>query len=51
MSWHKEIWTYLIVTLVAVLIWAWAASETRERKTELIGQLAKLKAAVQRVAA
>lgn len=33
MSWHKEIWTYLIVTLVAVLIWAWAASETRERKT------------------
>jgi hypothetical protein len=30
--WHKEIWTYLIVTLVAVLIWAWAASETRERK-------------------
>ena len=33
MTWHKEIWTYLIVTLVAVLIWAWAASETRERKT------------------
>jgi hypothetical protein len=33
MAWHKEIWTYLIVTLVAVLIWAWAASETRERKS------------------
>lgn len=33
MTWHKEIWTYLIVTLVTVLIWAWAASETREHKT------------------
>jgi hypothetical protein len=33
MPWHKEIWTYLIVTLVAVLIWAWAASETREKKS------------------
>lgn len=33
MVWHKEIWTYLIVTLVAVLIWAWAASETREQRT------------------
>ena len=33
MRWQKEIWTYLIVTLVTVLIWAWAAGETRERKT------------------
>ena len=32
MTWHREIWTYLIVTLVTVLIWAWAASETREHK-------------------
>jgi hypothetical protein len=29
----KEIWTYLIVTLVTVLIWFWAAAETREQKT------------------
>jgi hypothetical protein len=32
-KWQKEVWTYLIVTLVTVLIWAWAAGETRERKT------------------
>jgi hypothetical protein len=32
MTWHREIWTYLIVTLVAMLIWAWAASETREKQ-------------------
>ena len=33
MNWTKEIWTYIIVTLVTVLIWFWAAGETRETKT------------------
>jgi hypothetical protein len=28
----REIWTYIIVTLVTVLIWFWAAAETRETK-------------------
>lgn len=32
MDWHKELWTYLIVTAVAVLIWLWSAGETREVK-------------------
>lgn len=33
MQWHREIWTYLLVTVVAALIWFWAAGETRDRKT------------------
>ncbi len=28
----KNIWTYLLVTVVTVLIWAWAAGETRKEK-------------------
>jgi hypothetical protein len=30
---NTEIWTILIVTVVTALIWAWAATETREEKT------------------
>lgn len=30
--WTRELWTYVIVTLVTVLIWFWAAGETRETK-------------------
>lgn len=33
MSWQREIWTYLVVTIVTALIWAWAAGETREQHT------------------
>ena len=31
----QEIWTIVLVTLVTVLIWVWAAGETRERKDPL----------------
>ncbi len=30
MGWRGQLPTYLIVTVVAVLIWLWAAGETRE---------------------
>ena len=30
MGWRSQLPTYLIVTVVAVLIWLWAAGETRE---------------------
>lgn len=36
---RKEIWTYLIVTVVTVLIWFWAAGETREQKTINYGRV------------
>lgn len=32
MAWYKEIWTYLLVSAITVLIWFWAAGETREPK-------------------
>jgi hypothetical protein len=31
-AWYKEIWTYMIVTALTVLIWFWAAGEKRETK-------------------
>ena len=31
----QEIWTIMLVTIVTVLIWVWAAGETRERKDPL----------------
>lgn len=33
MDWQRESWTWLLVTLVTVLIWFWAAAETREQRT------------------
>lgn len=39
MNFQREIWTYLIVTLVTVLIWFWAAAETRESKTIYFGRV------------
>ncbi len=30
MKWNREIWSVLFVTIVTLLIWVWAASETRE---------------------
>jgi len=32
-NWRNAIWSGFIVSLVTVLIWLWAAGETRERKT------------------
>ena len=32
MAWRKEIWTVVIVTVVTVLIWFWAAGETQEQR-------------------
>lgn len=32
MPWRSEIGSYLIITVVSVLIWLWAAGETREQK-------------------
>lgn len=32
MTFRREFWTYLIVTAVTVLIWFWAAGETRDSK-------------------
>lgn len=32
MPWRNEIGSYLIITVVSVLIWLWAAGETREQK-------------------
>lgn len=37
MTIRKDFWTYVIVTIVAVLIWAWAAGETREQKALYVG--------------
>jgi hypothetical protein len=31
-NFKKDIWTYLLVTIVTVLIWIWAAGETREQR-------------------
>ena len=33
MNFQSKYWTYLIVTLVTVLLWVWAAAETREEKS------------------
>ncbi len=33
MNFQSKYWTYLIVSLVTVLLWVWAAAETREEKT------------------
>ena len=33
MPFRKDFWTYVIVTMVTVLIWTWAAAETREERT------------------
>lgn len=32
-NWRNEIGSYVIITTVSVLIWLWAAGETREQKT------------------
>ena len=32
MNFQSKYWTYVIVTLVTVLLWVWAAAETREQK-------------------
>ncbi|MHC4109169.1 MAG: YbbR-like domain-containing protein, partial [Planctomycetota bacterium] len=32
MNFQSKYWTYLIVTLVTVLLWVWAAAETREQE-------------------
>lgn len=35
MSIAREIWNYLLVTLITVLIWAWAAGETRQQVRQI----------------
>jgi hypothetical protein len=35
----REIWTYIFVTVVTVLIWFWAAAETRQAKTIYFGRV------------
>ena len=32
MDWRKETWTVVLVTIVTVLIWFWAAGETRDQQ-------------------
>ncbi len=33
MLFQERLWTYSLVTVVAVLIWYWAAAETRDQRS------------------